>query len=457
MDDLKNHLQLVSSGAKLDNRLVENYVGELNSSLLPLINQILYRSDYDDLDAKHLLLDLLQNILQDFQFNDIINVYSEQFIIESLNMSDSVAQLICLKILTDHLHDDKLIDFLHTNNLIQVIIKQYLSSKNISTVNQLEFLVFKLINLSILSEDFFTPDLIDLYTQIRNGDDSTLIIRLLNYILLILPQLPQSFPKLYLVTQQDFDKFFDDPLFIVLLIDFYIKLIDTTIFLELTSSIDIILKNYHDYNSEVYDLLSKLSYTNNIDFVKQLVSKHKIFEFDNLQDIFQYSPDTIRLLSNFNPNLLLQISPDIYNQILKDLPLLSNQKYFPIILNLIQSCEFFNLLKQSYFDSSTLCNLSLDQLFQILLQFSRFTHTKKYLFNELPIVITTKLFNYNILNNDLYKTQIEILSNLLLPDSSLAQELEFWRLDLQKHLLILKCGKTIKEIVPQVEVMDETM
>lgn len=455
MDDLKQHLQLVASGTLVNARIVDRYAAELDSSVLPLINAILYQSDYEVVDPDHLLLALLAKVLQDSTFNEIVEVYPQLFIIDSLNQPDSMASLVCLQIITGHLHDHDLINFLQSNQLVQLMVQHYFTADDIATINQLEILVKQIVNLPELSHELFTAPLIDVYTRVRLGDDSTKIIRLLQYILLILPQIPANFPKLYLIDQPLIDKFYDDVLFIILLVDFYLELIDTKLFPELQLSIEVLMNNYEEYTPQCNDLLSKLSYNSHDEFVKKLVIKYDIFDLTKLKD--NLTEPTFKLLSTFNPRILFEVSPDIYSQVLSDLRLLSNEKYFQILLNLIASPDFFDQLKSSYFDSTTLSNLSLDQLYQILVTFSQYTHSKRYFFNDLPIIINTKVLNTTILNNDLYKLQVEILQNLLLPDSNLSQELEFWKSDLQKHLKLLKYGKTFKDIVPQVDVLDETM
>ncbi|KAK6460878.1 DNA mismatch repair protein HSM3 [Scheffersomyces coipomensis] len=471
----------------VDLKLIDDFIPIINttiidnnsSSYLSIINQILIDESYHIIDPHHILIPLLEKILSYISFQQIVSIYSTDYIMVNLleNKNIEINKLI-LSLINRKLNEIETIQFLES--ISYQLIQAYLTNRSLdlSIVNQIELIIQNLI-------DYNHHDLLnkmlnynDLYNTVRSNEDETLLLaRFLDYLLILIPYIIESDQENSLnkhYYQYNVDNFKIDPLFLILLIQFYEKLIqklkssskDLIIFRNIESILIQLFSDYIDakfddfINDEIINVLIKLSYIDQTDnvqihqFTNKLLSTTNILKSYNLLKVYEYNSSDLKILSFINANVLIEFNDQVYEEIIVNLNLLSNKLYFPILINLIPSSQLFEKLIQNspYLSSNSLSKLSTDRLFQILLQVSNFNHSKQYLFNNLPSIINDHLISNDkaFINNDLYHLKIEILSNLLhdINDDNI------WKSNLSTSLQELKVGK---KITPQVDIIDETI
>jgi hypothetical protein len=469
----------------VDSQLIVDFITTVTTidqstidDLLPVINQVLNKPNYHHIDPNQMVFKLLERLLTEMSFEQILAYYPPEFICNSLQFkSDPNFSIIMLslKILNSNINDPVMVSFILENHLLLSLVSNYLylTSLDIAIVNQIELLINLIVvnEIDDLAKRLFSHDFLNVYSVVRNEENTTLLARLLDYILILFPIFstsPRLLPSsLYVFTKKDIEKYKDDPLFLILLVEFYIKLTNQlepgAILKNITPTISELVNGYINQelddviNAEIINMLVKLSYSKLQDYIKKLIVDSNLFKPYNLMDLHQYDENCIKLLSEFNPDLVVYANPEIYEEVLSNLLLMSNKLLFPILLNFIESPTIFDKLTGPYLNSESLSAITKDRLLQIVFQFSKFTHSKKYLFNDLPNIITTSLLENESINNDIWRLKLETLQNLLIPDPQLKTEVDFWQNDLQAQYNLMKFGKSFKNITPQVDVRDETM
>lgn len=502
------HTNLISV-SPINSTLIENYLPSIDkSTIFPhtveiesneylqsffgIISQILTSADYSIIDPQNLTLQLLERILTYLTFEEITNFYPESFIIENLLNSNVQVSKLCLQIILLKSLEPRTISFLEDNDLLSTLVSQYLTNKSldIGIVSQIETLLNMFVQSSQYSGIFILPLVSknhDLYRSVRTGD-MTLLARFLDYIVILLPFLLKNstpFPSdLYLFTEEEFLNICqEDPLVAILVAQFYFKILEQESF---ESQIDIfppignsstqesfdfkpslisLIKAYQkdtfDFiKDEIINTIAKLSYTAKYEpFCVKLLVKFEIVKAHNLIKLYEYDPQDIKLLSTLNPRIIVAANPQIYSDVLTNISLFSNNKYFPILLNFISIPTVFSSLT-TYFHNTSLQKIPADKLYTLLFEFSKYSHSKHYLFNNLPTILNTFLIDdaeLNLINKDLWNLKVQTLENLL-DEQNLddIQDLTFWKKNLNDSLNLMKYGRNLKDIAPRVDVMDET-
>ncbi|RLV93258.1 DNA mismatch repair protein HSM3 [Spathaspora sp. JA1] len=443
----------------IDNDLIDRFNTSVTKSslnltqLIGIINQILINSDLTLVDPEGILINLLEKLLSMLSFEEILLVYPlntiYQFLIESDN---STVKQLCLNVINLNLHEEKTQEFLYVNDILSKLIRIYFTRDTpIPVLNQIE----KLTN-SLTSSEFnklITSELLSFIQSFRINEDTTLMARYLDYLLIILPHIQHN-PSLYQFTKSEIVQIDDDPLYLILLAQFYLKLLDQLC--DISTSLNALISLYVNdqlnelVKGEVINIISKMSYLNKY---IPILEQNQIFKTHNLIKIFEHNQSDIQLLTKVNSDIILQLNPEIYQDILSNLSLFNDQLYQPVLLNFIKSREIFNKLSDQ-FTNYKFSIMSRDRLYNVLLRMSQFKHTKEYLFNNLPNIITKYLIEpESIQNNQLWKLKLEILENLLQEDDVLGYE--YWFDELDQVYEVMKYGKCFKNA--QVDIMDETV
>ncbi|KAG2731967.1 hypothetical protein G9P44_004384 [Scheffersomyces stipitis] len=478
--------------SEIDSTLIDDYITVLGSidllgaiaDFIPIINHILTDNLYHQIDPNRLLIELLQKIVSRLSFGQIVSVYSPEFIVSSLASSDNVPiTKLCLSIIIQKLHEPETVSFIAENCISFILLKNYLSDAklDLGIVNQIELYVNSLIlnDVTNLLEEILTDTkFVILYNSIRNSENTILLARLLDFILILLTykvDLPLD-PRLYTFSNVEIVTFKDDPLFLILLVQFYVKLVQVlnhstenkfSVLEEVSPVIGNFVNLYKDPTTddfvkvEVIDILVKLSYATNsllIEYGLELALNSELFKSHNLIKVYEYNEPDIKLLSNVNPDLIVHSSNVIYEDVLSNLSLLNNKQYFPILLNFIGSADVFPRLEQDYF-TTKLKHLPADKLYVILLEFSKFSHSRKFLLSNATLTNDYLLDNDNLtfVNNELWHTKLQVLENLVNATDSDSPELAHWKPYLQDSFNLMRHGKKIRDVVPQVSILDETL
>ncbi|KAI5949392.1 HSM3 [Candida jiufengensis] len=458
LNDLNNSYETKNP---INEKLIDDYILILTKEIIlnndnlikfiTIINQILQSLEYSVIDPSGILIKLLNKILSFLDFNQILEYYPKEFILEHLYSNSSIITILCLNIINLNLHQNETKQFIETNNILKNIIELFFNkSTTIPILNSIE----KLISNLNQNEIYLLNGSMDLFKSIKQSNDSILLSRYLDLFIILSSNLQNVDPTLYQFNSKEILKFNNDPLFLILLIQFYITLIKTK--LDINDSLIDILKLYKDdkfeeiVNLEVINLISKMSYHN----YKQILEKFEYFKTYNLIKIFDKDEIEIKLLSQSNPNLIYDLNNSIFTDVIVNLPLFDDL-YFPILLNFIKSQIVWQDIKPKL-NPNKLTKLSKYKLFSLLLVMSNYEWTKEYLFNDLTEILSTEIINSNITNTELWNLKLKILENLNeKEENQLIPGYNNLELKLKQSYDRVRFGENYKNIQPKVEVIDE--
>ncbi|KAI5970130.1 HSM3 [Candida margitis] len=446
------------SKTAIDEKLIDNYILALDlatveqpsyfQKVIPLVNQTLLDNAYPTIDPTGALIKLLEKVLSYLNFQQIVAFYPTDFILENLFSVSSIS-ILCLKILTLNVHQLETQEFLSSNNVVARLLKVFFDENTqISVLSSIETLVAALYS----SEIHLLDRGQDRLYSVRKSTNAVLLARLLDLLLILVDKSSNLDPKLYNFNEREILTFSDDPLFLILLIQFYIKAIGTNLTIEgsITAVMTLYKKGELDdiVNSEVADLVAKMTYHG----YKSLLSDFEIFKTYNLIKVFDKDEVEIKLLSKSNPGVMYSLNPSIYDDVLKNLPLFDHI-YLPILLNFLASPQAWMSLKLKL-TNEQLESLSKDKLFSLLLSMSKYKHTKEYLFNNLPNIMNNEVIESDIRNNDIWKLKLQILENL--KHSEEVSGFGIWENKIEESYNLMKFGQSYKHVQPKVEVIDDT-
>ncbi|AOW30688.1 DNA mismatch repair protein HSM3 [Candida albicans L26] len=449
----------------LGSKLIDRYTLTIDQStvaqqsyfeqIIPAINRILMNSEAHVIDPDNVLIRLLPEILSHLSFEQILMYYPNDFILHFLfeEKLENVS-VICLEVILLNLQEPETLQFLRDNNVISRLLREvYFKKTPISVLNKIERLITVL---NGIEEINLLESCLPILKKIRDQGNTVLLSRYLDLVNLLLRYLPEFSPHLYSFTKQEFLKYQDDPLFLILLIQFYVKLVRLKAPVDLSLPLSDILSLYDKFDllvkNEVVELVAQLSFTQSY---TDILFKSQIFKTHNLLEVFEKTENSdIRLLSKANPQVIYELNNSIYPDVLAHLNLFTNNLYFPILLNFMSSTTIFYQLKL-HLNNEKLSQLPMDKLFKLLLEMSTHNHSKEHLFNNLPTIMSTNLLETEDLrNNELWNLKLEILQNLLNDDS--VPGFEFWHQELTRNYELMTFGRVFRNAAPRVDIIDET-
>ena len=125
------------------------------------------------------------------------------------------------------------------------------------------------------------------FEENRDQGNTVLLSRYLDLVNLLLRYLPEFSPHLYSF-KQEFLKYQDDPLFLILLIQFYVKLVRLKAPVNLSLPLSDILSLYDKFDllvkNEVVELVAQLSFTQSY---TDILFKSQIFKTHNLLEVLR--------------------------------------------------------------------------------------------------------------------------------------------------------------------------
>ncbi|KAI5959891.1 HSM3 [Candida pseudojiufengensis] len=448
----------------IDEKLIDNYTLILTkeliyendnlNKLITILNHILNDNKYFEIDPNVILLHLLNKILSFLNFKQILEFYSEEFITKHLFSfnNSTIDTILCIGILTSNLHQFETQQYILKNDVIKKLIEEYFNEDTpIEVLNSIEKLIENLYTneLNLLDNSF------DIFEKVKNSDNSILVSRYLDLLLILSTKFDSLNSNLYQFNTDEILKFKHDTLFLVILIQFYIKLCDTTLTIDKTLFNIITLYRKKEFdeiiNLEIINLISKMSYTSRL---TSILEHFQIFKTHNLIKIFDKDEEEIKLLSQSNPNLIYNLNNDIFSDVLVNLPLFDD-KFFPILLNFIKSPDVWNLIKPKL-NEDKLQKLSKYKLFLLLLTLSQYEWSKIYFFENLSKILSEEIINSDIRNNEIWNLKLEILENLNNTEDNVSGYAK-WNTQLKQAYDKMRFGENFKNIQPKVEVIDEAM
>lgn len=484
--------EILNSDKEVNATLIENYILQLRNNrsiifpdeqsdrgielnkfiylFVPTINNLLNGEHYHEIDPERAVIGLLDAILAYLNIEEILQLYPVDFIINGL-MADSAICCMIIRILRNNAKSETTNKLFNETTIFDSILSRYFEKDTIlSVVNQVELLISELVSISstVVSTKLLSGEFKALYDQARNNKDQ--LVKFLDYILLLVPYvLEESYdlPKnYYILSYLEFSDN-DDVLQVVLLIQFYSKLIqrintfgeDTKLFPNIkpclkdlilffkTRQNDDIVQSF--YSNDIVDVLFHLSYSKVpqvIVFNKEVVCQYELFKSYNL---FLHLDCDIKLLSTFNPRALpLEIVEDIVDEIS-----VFNQRYFSILLNCIGSEQVFNKLTPRL-NTAAVSKLSFDMLYSLLLRMSKFEYSREYLISGLPSIVSDYLANPpNVSESEIWNLKKDTLQNLLFSDT----DLNVWHDPISKNFSLMCNGRKVQDILPQVDIADRSL
>lgn len=433
------------------------------------INELLNSGKLQHADPEGAVFDLLDAILEYLTIEEILQFYPLEFIIEGLKGDASVCCMI-IRILRRNCQSQTTLGLFEDTTIMDTIITRYFDTEApLSVVNQVELLVSELVDTSspIVPQKLLSGQFKGEYKEARESSDK--IVRFLDYILILVRYVVRngySLDENYYVLPKLLFSDNDDILQVVLLIQFYNKLIDELNIYgkdnAIVKSIIPCLRNLTNmyterqkdefvelyYANEIADLMSSISYSKVpflVAFTEELVHRHELFKSYNL---YLHLDCDVKLLSKFNPEAL---NIEIISDILDEISIFS-QRYFSILLNCIGSEKLFHKLTPRL-TTQAISKLSLDMLYRLLLQMSKFQYSVKYLMSDLPNVVSNYLIDSpDVTESEIWSMKKDTIQNILLSNT----ELSVWKGELSKVFSNMCNGRKIQSIEPRVDVVDRS-
>lgn len=417
-----------------------NPIGSHNChQLIQIIDSLIKDPNYYQLDPEFLVIDLYEVLLSKVKFDEILELYPMDFIVGNLEQSNNQFTLLIIKILIQHMDE---IDF-RLHDLLYVIMNLYLGNEDclISIISQIQLLLGNLPSSikCLLNESNFQH----LFARVKSTGNSTLISRLLDLI-----------PTF--INDVDFDLRFpldlNDELFTLLVINFYEQLLtleQESILSKISEEISTIIGLFHQRNSndsiqmflitDIVNFLATFSYKFPQHFPKSSILSPVKLYLDTSYDI--------QLLSKINPNTF----PNDLVDYLIDFPLL-NQRYFPILLNMVNVESISKtLIDHDKLTSNGLQSLSIDYLYKLLINMCNGSFNVNYLLNHCPTIMNDYIIDNIPSNSDIFGLKLTLLEKLLDGDFDLL----IWKDRLLSTYKTMKYGRSIRAN-PQVDILDES-
>lgn len=423
---------------------VENFIRLLNHNpvdphslqdLISVIDPLIIRDDYYQLDPQLLIIELLQLLLSKISFEQILEFYPLQFILENLHQNNHFSLLI-LKVLTTH---GLQVDW-YDHDLLYRVVSNYLLNKDltINIASQTQTLLSSLPDPSMLNQ----PNFQSLFQSVKANGDSVLTSRLLDMI-------TQFSPRVNFDLEFPLD--LNDELFALLVINFYENLLDKQslqILRAISSKVDEIVGLFGKRKSD--ETVQMFLVTDIINFLAKLSFKFpQEFPLTPLLNPVNLYLDTsydIQLLSKINPDVM----PFELLEYLIEFPLF-NQKYFAILLNIVtlESVLKF-LIDHDKISSNTLLTLTIDYLYRALVNLCNSKFGVSYLINNCPAILNDYIIDNIPTNSDIFALKLSLLEKLLFQD----HDLLIWHNRLMETYKTMKYGRAIRAD-PQVDILDD--
>ncbi|KAI0465241.1 hypothetical protein LJB42_000466 [Komagataella kurtzmanii] len=401
------------------------------------------------IDQHKSTLNLWEALFTNLTFNCIIEEIPLVFILDSINSGNSDLVLLAIKVV---LKADPIDSIANTSIIKHLISLLGVEDTPVSVVNGIE----NFINIALLTggdlikRRFTSTEIISILLQMKRNESETIQARLYEVVFVLLTytkqeEIPQD---LYLITENQFNSL-NDILLKSLIIQFYTRLLKLAhnsdhskdwLLRKIRPQYQYILKLFFDpeYHGEEKFLLvpeavktiATLSYINDGELFNNLEEKHSILS--TATDSF-YGDGSVLLLSDINPTVLIPK----YQTFISSLPLRAS--LIPIIKNLITTPETFSFLS---LPTTSLRNLPMLELFDILSSVSAFEYSSQVLLQEWPSIMRNLLDeNVSITEPEVRFLKRLILENLLQYNASV---LGIWSTQIKRVHRELISGKRLE-------------
>lgn len=496
---VRAHICDVADGAPeappcLDATLVTRYIDTVRGTAaavssasaalwLPLLAQVLLSDRWLIIDPKMQVPELLDAILRRLSWNQVLTHYLHEYIVRALALPLRGVHALAVSVLVAHADDVDARHFLASSDAVPTLLARYFEDDDVLLVSTTELLVTVLVDnaSSYRAQDansalarFFDAPALAMYRQVRASSDSTQIARLLDLVVLLTPALGiYDLPSDVYVFDKSAFAVADDPLFSMLVVLFHTKLVkelghefNEAVFAAISPAMDAIVAIYTLRTSDgeveaflahvIVELVAALSHSS-VERIcglgKRLMAKYELLRSYNL--FCDTSDADIALLAQFNP-WILQDPESFFDDVIKDLPVY-HKRYFPILLNIVASKPLFGILtERQKLTSEKFRVLTVDLVYQLLERLSQYKHSAQFLLTSMPNIVAEYLVQSpsQINNGDIWALKRQALENLLLnEDIDLLQ----WKDDLRGAYELMKNGRKVRDIQPQVDVADDYM
>ncbi|EGV65136.1 DNA mismatch repair protein [Yamadazyma tenuis] len=407
-------------------------------SLIPAIDQAVKAPDYYETDPDFVLIAIYETLLSKLPPATVLEYYPIHFITENIQYANQFSLLI-LKIITRNHSQIELV----SNGLLHTILSLYLKDADvmIPIASAIQNLVLVLSDDHNIISELNTAKFKELFANAKTSGDSVLISRLLDLMVVLAPavQFDLGFP------------IGGDVLLDLLKIDFYQNLINkenTHIFEAISTPVNRILALYNTRTTDA-EIESFLA-TEIANLIASITFAFPDWELPGLKSYNLYLDlaSDVLLLSKINP---AKFDDDLLEFVV-DYSLFST-KYFRILLNLVKSQKALHFLVQhDKITASLIKNLSLDMLFDLLVELTSTDFGVHYLLNSLPSIVTDFIINDSAISSDVYIAKLEVFEHLLFQD----HDLTIWNDQLVDAYKLMKNGRNIRHEA-RVEIADEAV
>lgn len=448
LEKVQTHLQQLSHSEidELDEKLIDNIISlatidrsidqnqESIKSLLAATVETLHKTDLD-IDFNK-LIELLDAILSNLDFETVVGLFQFESIVEALNSPNENLQILALKVSSKANPPD----IISNTEIIPRAIS-LLASENssIKLVNEIQKAIGTLVRGELIRRRLFSEGVESVLLKMKNSKSATLKSRLLDLDALVLPfvQEHELSKELYCFTD-----FLDDNdiLYTLNLIRFYTEILDIV---DSTLNRSWLLKSISPQIEIIGELYAKRAENSDIEYFA--LTEISLF-FKKLSKV---SPETFASIDKSYIELeakdtFLLASLDAgylaisHANLLKAIDISATT--VPILRNLISDSKSFDIIKP-VLTADKLLRLPYLELVAILVKLSEFQYSATYLLDYLPRVMNKLLQGANVVEPESYSLRKETIENLAQYSD---EELSVWKEPLKEEYYKLTHGKPAK-------------
>lgn len=455
-------------------------------TIAPIITNILQAPDYYLIDPEIVIVTVLEVLIKSVECEQFLQYYPLPFILQALDSPLSSLNVLAVEVLSRKIESGDN-DFLDNNPQVidKIFLRYFTTSDNdndsgqLGVLSKIEGLLSQIARLDVntVKSQLLPKDKLDFLQAIKLRND-ILSIRMINFILGLLPKYFKEIPSDLYTWPLEFLQSHDDVLLVAGILEFNKQLLgkidlDETVPSKVLRTFQDIItlyldnvatENFQFFTSLLVELICTMARQCMVPPMNearhQIISFVKEIELCKVSNMRLESTDDFdyQLISSIDANFLQLVNPnfvaEFYGGDFDDFYL---KLKVGITLNLLRNESFFDQIKTHLTPEIIKSVPSLDLAYRLITVLSVCPHTYKFLLHSLPSIVVGYLINAPSEISDKEIWSLRVLSLETLLHGFPPRELDGWRNELEESLLLMKYGRNIKNINPSVDIAHETL
>lgn len=455
-------------------------------NVAPIIGDILASPDYYKMDPDGVLITILDVLTNTIDTNQFLNYYPVPFIIKALDSPMAELSMLAVEVIEQCVQAQRSFLDEYPEVLDKLFEKYFTKTEDDNEPQKLrvlgkieELLALIVKNDHVVREQILLSNRFVTWRSIKIENDLVLVVRMLTFIIFLLPKYFNDVPDDLYTWPLEYFQENDDVLLVAVILELTNSLLnkinlDDNVPPKLIEEFQSIIKLYtllmasDNYEDFLFQLLIQLisALTDKCYMSPESNTRNLMIAYFKEKEIFNISSMCLDsneymdhiLIQSVNANFLYLVNPEFANEFFSgDFVDLFLKQKFSIMINLIRSKGFFDLIKPYLSPELIKSAPSLDRAYTLIDVLSTYDHTYKFLLHSLPSIVVGYLINIPSEISDKEIWELRQLSLELLLYSFPPKDLDGWKKELEESYKLMKNGRNIKDIVPKVDIAHETL